>query len=89
VVGQISIGKEANAVAKFQGTVQELGMSIFMQGSHQLLDDKGDRVALLQAASDSVDLGAYLGSKVEVSGSATPSVEGGATFLQVDSVRKL
>jgi hypothetical protein len=73
----------------FKGTVQELGMSIFMQGSHQLLDDKGERVALLQASTDAVDLNAYLGQKVEVSGDASPSVEGGATFVTVDSVKKL
>jgi hypothetical protein len=73
----------------FKGTVQELGMSIFMQGSHQLVDDKGNRVALLQSGSDSVDLNAYLGRKVEVSGAASPSVEGGATFLSVESVKTL
>ena len=75
-------------MAKFQGTVEELGMSIFMQGSHQLMDDKGGRVALLQAA-DGFDLNAYVGQKVEVSGEASPSVEGGATFVTVDSVSKL
>lgn len=72
----------------YTGTVQELGMSIFMQGSHQLLDDKGERVALLQAASDDVDLGAYVGQKVQVSGSTSPSVEGGATFVSVESIKK-
>ena len=76
-------------MAQFQGIVEELGMSIFMQGSHQLMDEKGQRVALLQATSDSVDLSAYVGQKVEVSGTATPSVEGGATFVNVDSVRKV
>jgi len=76
-------------MAKFVGIVQELGMSIFMQGSHQLLDDKGERVALLQAGSDSIDLGAYVGQKVELSGAASPSVEGGATFVNVESVKKL
>ena len=73
----------------YKGTVEELGMSIFMQGSHQLMDDKGERVALLQAATDKVDLNAYLGQTVEVSGSATPSVEGGATFVTVDSIKKI
>jgi hypothetical protein len=72
----------------FQGTVEELGFSIFMQGSHQLMDDKGERVALLQAR-EGLDLNAYLGKKVEVSGSASASVEGGATFVTVDSVKPL
>lgn len=73
----------------FKGTVEELGFSIFMQGSHQLMDDKGERVALLQAGSDAVDLNAFLGKKVEVSGEASPSVEGGATFVTVSSVKAL
>jgi hypothetical protein len=77
------------AMAKFTGTVQELGFSIFMQGSHQLVDDKGERIALLGAGSDSVDLNAFLGKKVEVSGSAEDSVEAGATFVSVDSIKAL
>lgn len=71
------------------GTVQELGMSIFMQGSHQLLDDQGERVALLESASDNIDLSGYVGKKVELSGQAAPSVEGGATFVSVESIKKL
>lgn len=73
----------------FTGTLEELGMSIFMQGTHKLNDDKGEQIALLQAASESLDLNAYLGQKVEVSGSAAPAVEGGATFVTVESVRKV
>ncbi len=76
-------------MATFQGTVEELGISIFMQGTHKLVDDDGSQVALLQSGSDSVDLNAYLGQKVKVSGSATPSVEGGSTFVTVESVTKL
>lgn len=73
----------------FQGIVQELGFSIFMQGSHKLTDDQGELVALLQAASEELDLNSFLGHKVEVSGEASPSVEGGATFVVVQSAKKL
>lgn len=76
-------------MATFQGTLEELGMSIFMQGTHKLVDDKGDLVALLQSGSDSLDLNSYLGQKVKVAGAAAPSVEGGATFVTVESVSKI
>ncbi len=76
-------------MATFQGTIEELGMSIFMQGTHKLVDDKGELVALLQSGSDNLDLNSYLGQKVKVTGSAAPSVEGGATFVTVDSVSKI
>lgn len=74
---------------KFTGTVEELGISIFMQGTHKLLDDKGEQVALLQAADDSLDLNDYVGQKVELSGTSAPAVEGGATFVSVASVSKV
>lgn len=80
---------ELTQMGTFQGTVQELGMSIFMQGSHQLLDDKGGQVALLEAASDAVDLNAYVGQKVKVEGQSSPSVEGSATMVKVESISKL
>lgn len=73
----------------FTGIVEELGISIFMQGTHKLLDDQGEQIALLQAAKDDLDLSAYLGQKVEVSGASAPAVEGGATFVSVESVRKV
>ncbi len=76
-------------MASYKGTIKELGMSIFMQGTHQLVDDQDNLVALLSAGSDSVDLNSYLNKKVEVSGKAEPSVEGGETMLTVESVKKL
>lgn len=73
----------------FQGTIQELGFSIFMQGSHKLLDSQEELVALLQAGSEDIDLNEYLGVRVEVGGTASPSVEGNSTFVNVVSVKKL
>lgn len=73
---------------KFQGTIEELGMSIFMQGSHQLVGADGKLIALLQSAGD-IDLNAYLSKKVEVSGSSSPSVEGGSIIVSVSSISPL
>lgn len=77
------------SMEKFSGTVEALGMSIFMQGTHQLTDDKGNQVALLQSDSDQVNLGSFEGKKVEISGIAEPAVEGGATFVNVHSISVL
>lgn len=74
-------------MASYKGTVKPMGMSIFMQGTHQLVDDGGDTVALLQ--SDSVNLDSYLNKKVEASGNAEPTVEGNATMLTVESIKAL
>lgn len=87
--GRLFRNEEALPMATFQGTIEELGMSIFMQGTHKLVDDKEELVALLQSGSDSLDLNSYLGQKVKVTGSAAPSVEGGSTFVTVDSVSKI
>ncbi len=76
-------------MAKLQGTIEELGISIFMQGTHKLVDDSGELVALLQSGSESLDLNTYLGQKVEVDGESAPSVEGNSTFLTVESVSKI
>jgi len=83
------VGEEPLGMKTFEGIVEELGMSIFMQGTHKLVDGKGELVALLQSGSDSLDLNSYLGQKVKVSGASEPSVEGGATFVTVQSVSKL
>ena len=76
-------------MATFQGTIEELGISIFMQGTHRLVDDSGELVALLQSGSETLDLNSYLGQKVKVSGESAPSVEGNSTFVTVDSVSKI
>ena len=76
-------------MAKLQGTIEELGISIFMQGTHRLVDDSGELLALLQSGSESLDLNTYLGQKVEISGESAPSVEGNSTFVTVESVSKI
>lgn len=69
----------------FTGTVKPMGMSIFMQGTHQLVGDGGDTVALLE--SSAVDLDSYLNKKVEATGTQSASVEGNAPVLTVESIK--
>lgn len=74
-------------MASFKGTVKPMGMSIFMQGTHQLVDDGGGTVALLQ--SSSVDIDSFLNKKVEATGKSEPTVEGNGTMLTVESMKAL
>ena len=72
----------------FTGTVQTMGMSIFMQGTHQLLDDKGEQIVILQSDGEA-DLDKFVGKKVKVSGAAEATVEAGGKILQVSKVEAL
>ena len=67
------------------GTIEPIGMSIFMQGSHQLLNDEGEVLVLLQAG-DGVDLNKFSGKKATVTGRVEGTVEAGGTIMTVSKV---
>ena len=67
-------------VMKWTGTVEKLGISIEMQGTHKLVDG-GKTVVLLKSAK--VDLVKYEGKKVTVTGASAPTVEGNQTIIDV------
>lgn len=69
----------------FTGKIEPMGMSIFMQGSHQLVDDKGEMIVILQG-DQSTDLQSFVNKKVTVTGETQDSVEGGGTVLVVKKV---
>lgn len=77
------IEEETPVAMEFEGTVQPAGISIYMEGTHWLSTADGQTVLL---ESGIVDLDLYIGTLVRVSGTARPTVEGGATVLTVDSV---
>ncbi len=62
------------------GTLEAQGVTITMQGTHQLVD-AGKVVCLL--GSRSVDLAPYVGKKVRVTGPTSPTVEGHQTIMDV------
>ena len=70
----------------YRGTVENQGVSIFMEGTHKLELDDG-RFILLQ--SDVVDLNASVGMKVEVLGAVRPTVEQGGQIMRVERVTSL
>ncbi len=63
------------------GTVQPLGFSIYMQGTHYLASASGGMISLL--SSDYYDLSLYEGAKVTVSGWVEHAVTGSAVHMDV------
>lgn len=70
----------------FTGKVEQMGMSIFMQGSHKLVDDKGETIVILQSSKKEIDLQSFEGQKVTVQGTAEDTVEAGGRILNVESI---
>lgn len=70
----------------FIGKIEPMGMSFFMQGSHQLLDDKGEVVVLLMGVDETTDLTSFEGQNVKVSGTTSDTVEAGGKLLTVSVV---
>ena len=78
--------KETQVMESFTGKVEPMGMSIFMQGSHQLVDDKGEMLVILQPGKD-VDLSKFEGKQVTVQGTVEDTVEAGGKILTVESIK--
>ena len=70
----------------YTGKIQPMGMSIFMQGTHQLVDDSGDMLVILQTEDSAIDLNKFVGKKVTVTGQEASTVETGGSILTVTSV---
>jgi hypothetical protein len=72
--------------ARWTGTLEKMGPSIVMQGTHRLVD-AGKTVVILQSAK--VDLSKYEGKRVSVTGKSAPTVEGNQTIVDVSEVTEL
>lgn len=80
--------KEKQKMESYTGKVEPMGMSMFMQGSHQLVDDKGNMIVIL-SAGDGIDLNKYTNKKVKVSGTTADTVEAGGKIMTVSKVEDL
>jgi hypothetical protein len=86
--GEHAGNKETTKMDSYTGKIEPMGMSIFMQGSHQLLDESGAMIVILQS-DGKVDLNKFVGKKVKVSGTTEDTVEGGGKLLTVSSAESL
>jgi len=71
------------------GILREAQPGIYMQGSYQLENDRGDLKVLLEPARSDVDLASYLGDRVRVEGATESTVEGDMTLIRVESVERI
>ncbi|MBM4429285.1 MAG: hypothetical protein FJ026_02930 [Chloroflexi bacterium] len=68
------------------GYIKELGPSIYMQGSHVLMDREGQIICLLATGEGGPDLDRYMSGRVVVIGFMDKTVEGDAQIMTVQSV---
>jgi hypothetical protein len=71
-----------------QGRVQPAGPSIYMEGSHELVDSKGHLIARLSGARHEVDLAAVAGQWVSLRGCWRPTVEAGGRLFEVCEIER-
>lgn len=74
------------AAASLEGKLQTAGPSIYMEGSHELVDSSGKTVARLSGMQNDVDLTTYDGQQVKLTGSWRPTVEAGGKIFEVSGV---
>jgi hypothetical protein len=72
------------------GFIKELGISVYMQGTHMLTDRDGNTICLLSAKESGLDLDGYmLKGRVAVIGVMSKTVEGNAQIMEVKLVEKV
>jgi hypothetical protein len=69
----------------YMGTVEDLGVTIYQEGTHKLSLESGQFI-LLSSTDANLNLNAYLGKKVEVRGSVQATVEAGGTLMRVEEI---
>lgn len=70
----------------YRGTLQSLGASIYMEGTHRLQLEDG-RFVLLESGGPILD--DYLNEEVEVFGTTRATIEGSAIIMRVENVAEL
>ena len=83
VVHAVEASTASERLSRRVGYIKELGPSIYMQGTHVLVDREGKLICLLSAAPDGPDLDQYIMRKVAVIGVLSKTVEGNAQIMKV------
>ena len=73
------------ASQSWTGTLQPAGIGITMEGSHKLVEG-GATVVLLKTTNKMVELAKFEGKRVRVTGMPSPTVEGGQTIVDVQTI---
>lgn len=88
IVRQVEASADPHRLSRRTGYIKELGPSIYMQGTHVLVDREGKPICLLSVAKSGLDLDAYMTGKVVVFGVMTKTVEGDAQIMEVEQVER-
>ncbi len=83
-----SSSEDANLVThnvSFAGTIDELGVTAYQQGTHKLMLPDG-QFLILESTDVNLNLSTYLGKRVEIHGSLQPTVEAGGMLLKAEEV---
>ncbi len=77
--------EEVTRNVSYEGMVEDIGATVYQQGTHKLVLDDG-RFILLESNDPALDLSLYLSKKVEVRGDIMPTVEAGGSIMRVSQV---
>lgn len=83
LTGQVGADGVSN---RLEGMIQPAGPSIYMEGSHELVDADGELVARLSGQKSEIDLDAFQGDWVVVEGDWRPTVEAGGKLFEVRKI---
>jgi hypothetical protein len=86
VVSQMKLCSAPDRLSMRVGYIKELGLSIYMQGTHVLTDREGKDICLLAAVEGGPDLNQYMQGQVRVLGVLEKTVEGDAQIMHVQLV---
>jgi len=85
-VRRIQAPRLPKGLSRRVGYIKEVGISIYMQGTHVLVDRDGQSICLLGSVEGGPDLDSYMLGKVAVIGVMEKTVEGNAQIMRVGSV---
>lgn len=81
--------EKEQAATTLEGRVQPAGPSIYMEGSHELVDANGKQIARLSGSCEEVDLASVEGRWVRVTGAWQPTIEAGGRIFVVSGIAEL
>jgi len=88
-VTDVRLSLSPGGLSRRVGFIKELGLSIYMQGTHVLTDRDGQRICLLSSDEGGPDLDQYMLAQVAVIGVLESAVEGSEKIMKVQRVEKV
>lgn len=87
-VANVRVSTTPGRLSRRVGYIKELGISLYMQGTHMLTNRDGQTICLLSSAEGGPELDDYPRDKVAVFGVLENTVEGNEKIMKVQRVEK-